>query len=79
MAQGLGFAVPAKIANWVVSELIAHGRVRRLSLGIVATAAGIPRRVMREHDLLSDQAVEIVEVAPRGPAAASRSFPANSP
>jgi S1-C subfamily serine protease len=71
MAQGLGFAVPAKIANWVVSELIAHGRVRRLSLGIIATAAAVPRRVMREHDLLSDQAVEVIEVAPRGPAEAA--------
>jgi S1-C subfamily serine protease len=71
MAQGLGFAVPAKIAQWVVSELIAHGRVRRLSLGIIATATAIPRRLMREHDLLSDQAVEIVEVAPKGPADAA--------
>jgi S1-C subfamily serine protease len=71
MAQGLGFAVPAKIAQWVVSELIAHGRVRRLSLGIIAMATALPRRLMREHDLLSDQAVEIVEVAPRGPADAA--------
>ena len=71
MAQGLGFAVPAKIAQWVVSELIAHGRVRRLSLGIIATVAALPRRLVREHDLLSDQAVEIVEVAPGGPAEAA--------
>jgi len=71
MAQGLGFAIPAKTAGWVVSELIAHGRVRRLSLGIVAMATAVPRRVMREHDLLSDQAVEIVEVNPNGPAEAA--------
>ena len=71
MAQGLGFAVPAKTAQWVVSELITHGRVRRLSLGIVATATPLSRRVVREHDLLSDQAIEVVEVAPRGPAEAA--------
>jgi S1-C subfamily serine protease len=71
MAQGLGFAVPAKIAEWVVSELLAHGRVRRLSLGIVARATALPRRLVREHDLLSDQAAEIVDVMPRGPAAAA--------
>jgi S1-C subfamily serine protease len=68
MAQGLGFAVPAATAQWVVSELIAHGRVRRLTLGIVATVTPLSRRLVREHDLLSDQAVEIVEVAPRSPA-----------
>jgi S1-C subfamily serine protease len=69
MAQGLGFAIPAKIARWVVGELISHGRVRRLALGIAAKAAAVSRRLMREHDLLSEQAVEIVEVAPGGPAA----------
>jgi S1-C subfamily serine protease len=68
MAQGLGFAIPAKTAQWVVGELIAHGRVRRLSLGIAATVTPLPRRFVREHDLLSDQAVEVVEVVPGGPA-----------
>src|SRR5262245_10116036 len=71
MAQGLGFAVPATTARWVVSELLAHGRVRRLSLGISVTVAAIGRRLARELDLLTDQAVEIVEVASRGPAAAA--------
>ena len=68
MAQGLGFAVPATTAQWVVAELIGHGRVRRLALGIVATVTPLPRRLVREHDLLSDQAVEVVEVAADGPA-----------
>jgi S1-C subfamily serine protease len=68
LAQGLGFAVPAATAQWVASELIGHGRVRRLTLGIIATAATLPKRLVREHDLLSNQALEIVEVAPRGPA-----------
>ena len=71
MAQGLGFAVPAKIAQWVLGELMTHGRVRRLSLGITATVTPLPRRLVREHDLLSDQAVEVVAVTPRGPAEAA--------
>lgn len=29
MAQGIGFAVPADTARWVVGEVLAHGRVRR--------------------------------------------------
>lgn len=67
-AQGLGFAVPAATAQWVVSELIGHGRVRRPLLGIVAAVTALPRWLVREHDLLSDQAVEIVEVTAGGPA-----------
>src|SRR5262245_43082791 len=69
MAQGLGFAIPATTAQWVVSELLAHGRVRRLSLGISVGLAPIPRRVAHDLDLLTDVAVEVVEVLPRGPAA----------
>src|SRR5437763_8699610 len=66
MAQGLGVAIPASNARWGVGELLAHGRVRRLSLGISATLIPISRRLARELDLLSDRAVEIVEVFPRG-------------
>jgi S1-C subfamily serine protease len=68
MAQGLGFAIPAKTAQWVVSEFLTHGRVRRLSLGISATVTPLSRRLVREHDLLSDRAVEVVEVMPGGSA-----------
>jgi S1-C subfamily serine protease len=75
MAQGLGFAVPGTTARWVVGELLTHGRVRRLSLGITVTLAPIPRRVARELDLLADQAVEVVELTPRGPAAAAGLHP----
>jgi S1-C subfamily serine protease len=68
-AQGLGFAVPAGTARWVAGELLSHGRVRRLALGIRATIAQLPRSVVRELDLLSDLAVEVVE-AVAGSAAA---------
>jgi S1-C subfamily serine protease len=75
MAQGLGFAIPSKTAQWVVSELLTHGRVRRLSLGISATVIPLPRRLIREHDLLSDRAVEVVEVMPGGAAHAAGLMP----
>ena len=68
MAQGLGFAIPAKTAQWVMMELLARGRVRRLTLGIAATVTPLPRRVARAHDLLNDQAVEVLGVTPGGPA-----------
>ena len=59
---------PPRRPNGSWRELIGHGRVRRLALGITATVAPLPRRLVREHDLLSDQAVEDVDVSPRGPA-----------
>ena len=69
MAQGLGFAVPADTARWVVSELLGHGRVRRPALGLSVTMRPIGRELARQLDLLIDLAVEIVTVE-RGAAAA---------
>jgi S1-C subfamily serine protease len=75
MAQGLGFAIPSKTAQWVVSQLLTHGRVRRLSLGISATVAPLSRRLVRQHDLLSDRAVEVVDVIRGGAAHAAGLLP----
>jgi S1-C subfamily serine protease len=69
MAQGLGFAVPSNTARWVVSELLAHGKVRRRWLGITGATTGVPRALVRELDLVADEAVEVVDVAHDGPAA----------
>ena len=71
LAQGLGFAIPSNTARWVVSEFIAHGRVRRPFLGITATVSYFPRHLVRELDLLSDRGIEVVALAQGGPAAAS--------
>jgi S1-C subfamily serine protease len=68
LAQGLGFAVPASTAKWAVGELIAHGRVRRPYLGITAAAALLSRALVRDLDLLTDRAVEVVSVEENGPA-----------
>lgn len=69
MAQGLGFAVPSQVAEWVVGQLLAHGRVRRFALGISATTVPIARRLAHELDLVSDQAVEVISVLAEGAAA----------
>ena len=66
MAQGLGFAVPANTAKWVVGEVLAHGRVRRLALGIRTSVTELSRQQIREHDLLTERAVEVMEVDGNG-------------
>ena len=71
MSQALGFAVPASTATWVIGELLTHGRVRRLRLGLAAGVRQLPRRLVHRLDLLADQAVEVLDVTPAGPAAAA--------
>jgi S1-C subfamily serine protease len=68
-SQGVGFAVPASTASWVVSELLAYGRVRRVYLGIAAGQGPIPRRLARDLDLLNEGAVRVMGVEPGSPAA----------
>jgi S1-C subfamily serine protease len=69
MAQGIGFAIPSNTAEWVVSEILTHGKVRRRQLGISASVVHLPRALVRELDLLADQAVEVQDVVPRSLAA----------
>jgi len=69
MAQGISFAVPIDTAKPVVSELLAHGRVRRAYLGIVGQTRPLDRMVARRYALSQAHAVEIMSLDPRGPAA----------
>jgi S1-C subfamily serine protease len=64
MAQGLGFAIPAKTAEWVLQEILTQGEVRRRQLGVTAKVAKIPRALVRSLDLLAGQAVEVSNVVP---------------
>jgi S1-C subfamily serine protease len=68
MAQGIGFAIPATTAHWVVSQLLTNGRVRRGFLGIAARERPLHRRLVRYHSLTSERAVEVMSVEPAGPA-----------
>ncbi len=65
MAQGLGFAIPANTAEWVLQEVLTHGGVRRRQLGIVANVTRLPRALVRALDLLAEHGVEVREVAER--------------
>ncbi len=61
-SQGIGFAVPAPTAAWVVGELLAHGRVRRAVLGIAAQVRPIARRLAKSVDLDGDSCIEVAGV-----------------
>ncbi len=41
---GVGFAIPVDTVNWVVPQLIAHGKVRRPSLGVELASDHLVRR-----------------------------------
>lgn len=68
-AQGLCFATAINTAQWVVGEILRHGRVRRASLGIAAQTTSLSRRVIRHFDLPVSAGVRIVEKEAGGPAA----------
>ena len=71
MAQGIGFAVPASTAQWVLTEILTQGRVRRAWLGIAARDRPLDLRLVRALGLKSTRAVEVLSLEPTGPAAAS--------
>jgi len=62
VAQGIGFSVPAPTAHWVLSEILTHGRVRRVYLGISGRDRPLDRRLVRALDLQVAQAVEIISI-----------------
>lgn len=68
MAQGIGFAIPADTAKWVVSQILTHGRVRRGILGIAAQQRPLDRRIARLHGLVNHHAVEVLSVESPSPA-----------
>jgi S1-C subfamily serine protease len=70
-AQGIGFAVPASTADWVTSQLLRHGRVRRSRLGLMGRTRPVDPRLARRLGLASPSVVEVVSVAAAGPAARS--------
>jgi S1-C subfamily serine protease len=71
MAQGIGFAIPAATAQWVLTEILTQGRVRRVFLGIAARDRPLDLRLVRALGLKAARAVEILSREKDGPAAAS--------
>jgi S1-C subfamily serine protease len=70
-AQGIGFAVPAATATWVVPQLFRHGHVKRAYLGIVGRQRPLGRRTVRFHELTAESAVEVYSIDADGPAASA--------
>jgi S1-C subfamily serine protease len=68
-AQGIGFAVPAATAAWVLPQLFRHGHVTRAYLGIVGRPRPLGRRTVRYHALSAESAVEVYSLDADGPAA----------
>ncbi len=69
MAQGIGFAVPAGTAQWVLTEILTQGRVRRAYLGVSVRDRALDLRLVRALNLPVTRAVEIVSCEERGPGA----------
>jgi S1-C subfamily serine protease len=71
MAQGIGFAVPAGTAQWVLTEILTQGRVRRAYLGVSVRDRALDLRLVRALSLPETRAVEIMTRDEQGPAAAA--------
>jgi S1-C subfamily serine protease len=69
MAQGIGFAIPAATAQWVLTEILTQGRVRRAWLGIAARDRPLDLRLVRALGLPGSRAVEVLSRDAQGPAA----------
>jgi S1-C subfamily serine protease len=67
-AQGICFAVASNTANFVLGELVRHGRVRRAFIGIAAQQIAIPRRLRHAAGLTQESAVLAAGVETGSPA-----------
>jgi S1-C subfamily serine protease len=67
-AQGLCFSVASNTALHVLTQILAHGRVRRARIGIVAEQMPIPARIAYRAGLTQASAVRIREVQAGSPA-----------
>ncbi len=70
-AQGLCFAVPSNTAAFVLSEVLAHGRVRRAYLGIAMEEVLLPRSVARDAGLADPKGILVRGVEAGSPADAA--------
>lgn len=69
-AQGICFAVASNTAQFVVGELIRHGRVRRAFIGVSGLTVALPRRRAQELGLAGRLGVLVAAVEAGSPAAA---------
>jgi S1-C subfamily serine protease len=70
-AQGICFAVASDTAQWVLGQLLAHGRVRRGWLGVAGMNAPLARRIARHHGIENASGVRVRTVEAGSPASAA--------
>jgi S1-C subfamily serine protease len=71
-AQGICFAVASNTAQFVVGELIRHGRVRRAYVGLSGQTVPVPRRFAQEFGLPNRLGVLVAGLENDSPAAAGK-------
>jgi S1-C subfamily serine protease len=67
-AQGICFAIPSAIAEFVASRLMHDGRIRRGYIGLMGQNVSLHRRMVTQHSLDSEQGVLVAGVEPGSPA-----------
>ena len=68
-AQGICFAVASNTAQFVLSEIIRHGYVRRAYIGVAGQTAPVPRRHAVVAGIDNTMGALLAQIEPDGPAA----------
>jgi len=74
-AQGICFAVASNTAQFVLSEIIRHGYVRRAYIGVSGQAAPVPRRHAVIAGVQNKMGALLMQIEPDGPAAQAGLLP----
>ncbi|MBB4398449.1 S1C family serine protease [Bradyrhizobium sp. ERR14] len=74
-AQGICFAVASNTAQFVLSEIIRHGYVRRAYIGVAGQTAPIPRRHALLAGIENKMGALLAQIEPEGPAAKAGLLP----
>ncbi len=74
-AQGICFAVASNTAQFVLSEIIRHGHVRRAYIGVSGQSAPIPRRHAVIAGIENKTGALLAQIEPDGPAARAGLLP----
>src|SRR6266699_2439019 len=74
-AQGICFAVASNTAQFVLSEIIRHGYVRRAYIGVSGQTAPIPRRHALVAGVDNKMGALLAQIEPDGPAAQAGLLP----
>src|SRR5437764_1422589 len=74
-AQGICFAVASNTAQFVLSEIIRHGYVRRAYIGVAGQTAPVPRRHAVLAGVDNKMGALLAQIEPEGPAAKAGLLP----